>query len=101
MSFSIGTDAGSVFFRGIVPFTQIEEFLSTAKQRCKSVVQDWLGHIDIVNRKLTAIGHQHIHQRSRRSWRPVSLRMPAMIRAIIEASGSASICARPAPPEIV
>jgi hypothetical protein len=62
ISFSIDTDTGSVFFWGNVPFTQIEWFISTAKHMCKTVVQDWLGHIDIVNLKLTTIGFQRTHE---------------------------------------
>ncbi len=54
ISFSIDTDAATVFFQGNVPYAQIEESISTEKQVYKSVVQDWLGHIDIVNLKLTA-----------------------------------------------
>jgi hypothetical protein len=56
ISFSIDTDAASVFFQGNVLCTQIEG------QIYKTVVQDWLGHIDIVNLKLTAIGHQRTHE---------------------------------------
>jgi hypothetical protein len=26
------------------------------------MVQDWLGHLDIVNLELTAIGHWHTHE---------------------------------------
>jgi hypothetical protein len=57
ISFSIETDAASVFFQGNVPYTQIEGFISTEKQMYKTAVQDWLGHIDIVNLKLTAVWH--------------------------------------------
>jgi hypothetical protein len=53
--------AASVFSLGNVSYTNIEGFICTEKQTYKTVMQDWLGHIDIVNLELTVIVYWHYH----------------------------------------
>ena len=68
ISFSINTDAASVFcvendegFK--IPVTQITGFISTDRQMYKTVVQDWLLHPCIFNLELTAIPNRHSHEK--------------------------------------
>ena len=63
ITFSINTEAASIFRVGNIPVTQIYGFISTEKQMWDSVVQDWLRHPDIFNLELTAIPRRHNHQK--------------------------------------
>ena len=59
ISFSLNTDAASVFHMGNVPVTQITGFISTVQQMDKSAVLAWLRHPNIYNLELTAIASRH------------------------------------------
>ena len=62
VTFSINTEAASIFRVGNVPVTQIYGFISTEKRMWDNVVQDWLRHPDIFNLELTAIPNRHNHE---------------------------------------
>ena len=63
ITFSINTEAASIFRVGNIPVTQIYGFISTEKQMWDSVVQDWLRHPDVFNLELTAISKRHNDQK--------------------------------------
>ena len=92
ISFSLNTDAASVFHVGNVPVTQITGFISTVQQMDKSAVLAWLRHPNIYNLELTAIASRHKVKRSVLSCWRVRLQITPPT-----GSGSASICARPVP----
>ena len=73
ISFSINTDAASVFHVDTVPVAHIIGYISTKKQMWNNVVLEWLQHPDVFNLELVSIANRRKNmQRSSYSWMIVS-----------------------------
>jgi hypothetical protein len=98
ITFSISTDPSSTFHVGNVLVTQIVGFITSAQQKWKTVVQEWLTHPDIINLELTPIANRHENEKIK-----TFLDESALAEAPDAADGETGTAAAapwPAPPQL-
>jgi hypothetical protein len=94
-SFSINTDASSIFQVCSRPYTQIVGLVAAPEKIRSSALQEWLTHPDIINLELTPIANRHENEKIK-----TFLDESALAEAPDAADGETGAAPWPAPPQL-